>query len=190
MKRPISLLFCLVFVSASALASAQVGPSGIHRGFLLNAGGEASTFQPDYDGNIRNGATESSPYRLFGPGAYVDARFTRWIQIEAEGRWLRFNEFENIGQSTYLIGPKVPIVEFHRWTPYGKFLIGWGSGAGWLSGKATVLTYGGGVDLKLSRSFTVRPFDFEYQDWRTTPAIWPNGFSAGISYRILGGRAR
>ena len=49
-----------------------------------------SIFQPDYAGN---GIAQTSPNRLYGVGAYVDAHFSRWLQIEAEGRWLRFNEY-------------------------------------------------------------------------------------------------
>jgi hypothetical protein len=102
-------------------ASAQVAPSAYHRGLSIHAGGEFSVFQPDYAGN---GIAQTSTNRLYGIGAYVDAHFSRWLQIEGEGRWLRFNEYQNIGQNTYMIGPKVPIITFHRWTPYGKFLIG------------------------------------------------------------------
>jgi opacity protein-like surface antigen len=167
-------------------ASAQVAPSAYHRGLSIHAGGEFSVFQPDYAGN---GIAQTSTNRLYGIGAYVDAHFSRWLQIEGEGRWLRFNEYQNIGQNTYMIGPKVPIITFHRWTPYGKFLIGWGSGSGgWLSGKATTLAYGGGVEYRLTRKLTVRPADFEEQDWHTTPTLHPYGLSAGISYRVFGGR--
>jgi opacity protein-like surface antigen len=187
MKRLISALFLIVLVSASVSASAQVTASAFQRGFSVDVGGEASAFQPDYAGN---GIAQTSPNRLYGYGAYIDARFTRWIQVEAEGHWLQYNEFDGIGQNTYLIGPKVPIVDFHRITPYGKFLIGWGSGNGWLFGKATTFAYGGGVEYRLWRRFTIRPFDFEYESWRTTPVLRPYGASAGISYRVLGGRAR
>ncbi|HUB53110.1 MAG TPA: outer membrane beta-barrel protein [Terracidiphilus sp.] len=187
MKRLVSALFGLALVSASASASAQVLASASQSGFSVDVGGIGSAFQPGYAGN---GIPQTSPNRLYGPGAYIDARFTRWIQAEAEGRWLRFNEFQNIGENTYMIGPKVPVVDFHRWSPYGKFLIGWGSGTGWLTGRATVFAYGGGVDFRLSRRFTIRPFDFEKQEWRSSPSIWPYGASAGISYRILGGRAQ
>jgi opacity protein-like surface antigen len=185
MKRLISTLFFIVLVSTSVSASAQVAPTAVQRGFSLNVGGEASAFQPDYAGN---GIAQTSPNRLYGYGAYFDARFTRWIQLEGEGHWLQYNEFQNIGENTYLIGPKVPLIEFHRWSPYGKFLFGWGSGGGWLTGKATTYAYGGGVEWQLTRRITIRPFDFEFESWRTTPPLKPYGASAGISYRVFGGR--
>jgi hypothetical protein len=192
MKRFGSTLVCLVVVSAALAASAQVVPEGYRQGLSIHAGAEASVFQPDYAGPYYgNGGAQTGPYRLYGMGAFVDVHFSRWVQIEAEGRWLRFNEFDSIGQDTYMIGPKVPIWEFHRWTPYGKFLIGWGSGSGgWLGGKVTTIAYGGGVEYRWTRKITLRPFDFEGQYWHTTPTLHPYGASAGISYRVFGGRAQ
>jgi hypothetical protein len=185
-----TLAFLVVFLFVSALSlHAQVAPAATRSGLSLAAGAEGSVFQPDYAGGTGAG---TGPDRLYGVGAYVDARFTRWVQIEAEGRWLRFNEYyppgssEGIGENTYMIGPRVPICEFHGWSPYGKFLIGWGSGAGgWLNGRAGAFAYGGGVEYRLSHRLTIRPFDFEYQRWRVDPPLHPYGGSAGISYRIF-----
>jgi opacity protein-like surface antigen len=188
MKKFVTALFCLVLISAAISVSAQVAPAGFRRGLSVDAGGEASAFQPDYAGN--GSTAQTSPYRLFGIGAFVDVHISRWVQIEGEGRWLHFNEYQNIAQNTYMIGPKVPIREIHRWTPYGKALIGWGSGPGWLSGRATTIAYGGGVEFRLTRKFTLRPFDFEEEYWHTNPTLHPYGASAGISYRVFGGRAR
>jgi opacity protein-like surface antigen len=187
MKRIVSAIICLVIVLAAISASAQVTPSAYRRGMSIHVGGEASVFQPDYAGN---GIAQTSPDRLFGAGAYFDVHLSRWVEIEGEGHWLRFNEFDNIGQNTYMIGPKVPIVDFHRWTPYGKVLFGWGSGPGWLNGKATAFAYGGGLEYQWTRKLTIRAFDFEEEDWNTTPTLHPYGASAGISYRVFGGRAR
>ncbi len=186
MKRSILASFCLVLFFAAICASAQVAPSAYKRGMIIQVGGEGSVFQPDYAGQ---GIAQTSPNRLYGIGAYTDVHFSRWVQIEGEARWLRFNEYLGIGQNTYMIGPKVPIVTFHRLTPYGKFLFGWGSGSSsWLNGRATAFAYGGGVEYRLTRKLTLRPFDFEEQDWRTTPTLHPYGASAGLSYRVFGGR--
>ncbi len=187
MKRIVSALFYLVIVFAAISASAQVTASAYRRGISIHVGGEASAFQPDYAGN---GIAQTSSNRLYGVGAYFDVDLSRWVQIEGEGHWLRFNEFENIGQNTYMIGPKVPIIDFHRWTPYGKFLIGWGSGPGWLNGRATAFAYGGGLEYQWTRRLTIRAFDFEEQYWNTDPTLHPYGASAGISYRVFGGRGR
>jgi hypothetical protein len=181
MKRSIPAFFCVVASFAIVSAHAQVVPAAAGRSFSLDAGGLGSMFQPDYAGE---GIAQTSPNRLYGAGAYVDAHFTRWVQIEAEGRWLRFNEYLGIDENTYLIGPRVPIVTFHRVTPYGKFLFGLGTG-NFLTGNVFVLSYGGGVDYRLTRRITVRAFDFEYQRWRVNPTLRPYGGSVGISYKIF-----
>ncbi len=181
MKRSI-VVFCSLMLAVLAVsAHAQVAPSAASHRTEIYAGGEVSFFQPDYAGQ---GIAQSSPQKLIGIGAYVDADFTRWIQIEAEGRWLHWNQYANIDENTYMIGPKVPVGTFKNFTPYGKFLFGWSS-ADFLTGRATAWAYGGGVDYQLSRKISVRCFDFEYQQWRVTPALHPYGGSVGLSYRIF-----
>ncbi len=188
MRRLILAFFCIVSSLAIVSAHAQVAPAATGRTFSLDAGGLGSMFQPDYAGN---GFAETSPKRLYGAGAYVDVHFTRWVQIEAEGRWLRFNQYyppystTGIDENTYLIGPRIPIATFHKMTPYGKFLVGLGNGSFLEDGNALVLAYGGGVDYRLTRRFTLRAFDFEWQQWRTTPTLYPYGGSVGLSYKIF-----
>jgi hypothetical protein len=183
----LAFLFSLFFCSALSI-HAQVAPTAYQGQFSLSAGAEGSAFQPDYAGN---GIAQTGPDRLYGAGAYVDARFTRWIQIEGEGRWLHFNEYappggNGIGENSYMIGPREPILDFHGLEPYGKVLFGWGSGpGGWLTGRAGTFAYGGGVDYRWTHKLTIRAFDFEYQQWRVKPTLWPYGGSAGISYTIF-----
>jgi Outer membrane protein beta-barrel domain len=180
--RPTLGFLLFLFICSALSIHAQVAPAAYKGQFSLSAGAEGSMFQPDYAGN---GIAQAGPDRLYGVGTYVDARFTRWLQIEAEGRWLHFNEYAGIGENSYMIGPRVPIVDFHRVEPYGKFLIGWGSGpGGWLTGRAGTLAYGGGVDYRWKRRLTIRAFDFEYQQWRVKPTLWPYGGSVGLSYTI------
>jgi hypothetical protein len=188
MNRSIFAFFCFAGFLAVVSAHAQVVPAATSRTFSLSAGALGSMFQPDYAGL---GVAQTSPNRLYGPGAYVDVHFSRWVQVEAEGRWLRFNQFyqpgstTGNGESTYLIGPRIPIVTFHRITPYGKFLVGLGNGP-FINGNTLVLSYGGGVDYRLTRRFTLRAFDFEYQSWRVNPTpLSPYGGSVGISYKIF-----
>lgn len=187
MKRSFVVFLGCVLLAGVFSARAQVVPSATGRRLVINAGGEGSAFQPDYTGS---GAANSSPNRLYGIGAWVDADFTRWIQIEAEGRWLRWNQYGGIAETTYMAGPRVPVYTWGRITPYGKFLIGWGSdagsgGYGWLTGRATAWAYGGGVDYRLSRKFTLR-YDFEYQTWRVASLHpYSNYGSVGLSYRVF-----
>ena len=148
-----------------------------------------SVFQPDYAGGI---GPETSSQRLFGLGVYGDLKFTRWVQLEGEMRWLRFNSFIDITEDNYLIGPRVPIHEF-RWkhaTPYGKALIGMGKmnfAYNSAYGHFFDVALGGGVDLQLTKHISVRPFDFEYQFWPNwvNGTLKPYGGSAGIAYKIF-----
>jgi len=180
-KRSVFFLLILLVTEISS-SRAQVAPTAYAHKFEIDAGGLGSFFQPDYGAN-----------HLIGVGAYVDVRITRWIQPEAEGRWLRFNQFENVHQDNYLLGPRVPIHTFWKATPYAKVLFGVGSMTfqfNYAHGRFTDIAYGGGVDIKLNRRFTVRPVDFEYQQWPSwvQGPLYPWGVSAGISYRVWGGR--
>ena len=181
MKRTIEFFFCIALATLVVSANGQVVPSASAHEPTITAGGFGSIFQPDYAGN---GIAQASPQRLYGIGAYVDVKLNRWVGVEAEGRWMRFNEYIGIGEDNYLIGPKVPIRTYKGLTPYGKFLIGFGSGS-FLNGHSTVLTYGGGVDYRLSKRFTLRAFDFEYQQWLLTPTLYPYGGSVGLGYKIF-----
>jgi opacity protein-like surface antigen len=183
MKRSTLALLFIALPFAIVSARAQVVPAATSRTFTLSAGALGSMFQPDYAGE---GIAETSPNRLYGVGAYVDLHFSRWVQVEAEGRWMRFNERFDPPNSedSYLIGPRIPIVTFHRVTPYGKFLVGLGNG-GFLDGNTFVLAYGGGADVRLTHRLTLRAIDFEYQQWRVNPTLYPYGGSVGISYKIF-----
>jgi hypothetical protein len=172
-------LFCIFLTAVSARA--QVAPAASTSTFRVDAGGMGSMFQPDYAGL---GVAQNSPNRLYGVGAYVDVRLSRWVQIEGEGRWLHWNEYLGIDENSYSIGPRVPIHTYHGFTPYGKALFGWGSGS-FLAGRAGEITLGGGVDYRLKRRLTLRAFDFEYQRWSVTPILHPYGGSVGLSYRVF-----
>lgn len=179
-----------LFVAALGVcAHAQVSPSAYRGKMSLTAGGFASAFQPDYAGG---GVAETSPYRLYGFGAYADLRVSRWVSVEAEMRWLRENSFVGITQDTYLFGPRIPIHEFKRLgaVPYGKALVGLGKMNFEYKeayGRFTDLAVGGGVDLNLSRRWSLRAFDFEYQFWPNwiNGTLKPYGASAGVAYRIF-----
>jgi hypothetical protein len=180
---PLSVLFAAGALSARA----QVVPAATARQFSITAGALASAFQPDYAGGL---VAEGSPYHLYGAGAYVDVKFSRWVQAEAEGRWLRYNQFLNINESNYLIGPRVPIHTFKRVTPYAKVLIGMGKmnfEYNEATGTFTDIAYGGGVDLRVTRKISVRAFDFEYQQWPRwlNSSLYPYGASVGVSYKIF-----
>ena len=91
MKRSIVYLIPIVIAAAAVSARAQVVPSATKSQLSLTAGALGFVFQPDYAGNYP--LAQTSPNRLYGLGAFVDVHFTRWVQIEGEGRWLRFNPY-------------------------------------------------------------------------------------------------
>lgn len=115
MRRSAILLWMLLTAGA---VHAQTVPSAASRQFSLTAGGMASIFQPDFEGDWQPPCyceyplAQASPFPLIGAGAYVDVRLTRWVQIEAEGRWLRFNQYGGINQDNYLLGPRLPVFHF------------------------------------------------------------------------------
>lgn len=171
-------------------ACAQAVPSAYGRQLSLTAGGMGSVFQPDYEGGGVPGVSSNA---LLGPGAYVDVQFSRWFGIEAEGRWLRFNQFVNIHQDNYLLGYRLPIRQLRFWafTPYAKALAGYGKMTFEFNnahGRFTDLAYGGGLDMRTRGRLIIRPVDFEYQQWPNWlgTTLHPWGFSAGIGWRILG----
>jgi hypothetical protein len=189
MKRSIVALFFILFAAGSLSARAQVVPSAYAQRFTINAGLLGSVFQPDYKGG---GVAQTGPYRLYGDGAYVDVKLTRWVQIEAEARWLRFNSYLDIREDNYLIGPRLPLerLRFKRATPYAKVLVGYGRmnfeyNAAY--GRFTDIAYGGGVDVKLTKRITLRAIDFEYQQWPNwlSSSLSPYGGSVGVSYKIF-----
>jgi hypothetical protein len=164
----------------TGLASAQVAPSALKSPLSLTVGGTVSAFDPDY---IQN--------KLVGLGAYADLNIFHGIGIEGEARWQRFHETDGISQDNYLIGPRVKL-PLHIWrvTPYVKGLGGFTEmnfGPGLESGRFTTLAFGGGVDIKVTRRWSIRPVDFEYQVWPYfgDQTLSPYGVTAGIGYRIF-----
>jgi hypothetical protein len=198
LMRRIALASLFSLLAMGAISSrAQVVPSAYARGLSITAGGEASAYQPDYTGfGVPAHAPLSSS--IYGIGTYVDVKVTPWVQFEAEGRWLRFNQSDGIYEDNYFIGPRLPIYRLHFWhaTPYAKILIGYGKlnfedGNGY--GRYTALSYGGGLDIKVNRRIDVRLPDFEYQQWLNWTegtgkysTLYPYGLSVGVSYRVFG----
>jgi opacity protein-like surface antigen len=180
-NRSIILLFCMMFVAVTLCVYGQVVPSANAHQPKLTAGAFGSAFQPDYAGN---GISQASPNPLIGIGAFVDYRINRFVAVEGEANWLRFNQYVGINESTYTIGPKIYIHQFGRFAPYGKVLVGMGGGS-FLNGHTTALAYGGGVDYNLSSHWMLRAGDFEFQQWFVTPQLHPYGGSVGIAYKIF-----
>jgi len=162
-----------------ASASAQVAPAAFTNPISLTVGGMVSAFRPDY-----------VPNKLGGIGGYVDLNVFHGLGVEAEGRWQRFNEVDGISEDNYLIGPRYQIHHIWRLRPYVKALGGFSNmnfGEGIGTGRFTTVAFGGGVDLHLTRRWSVRAFDAEYQIWPDFlgGTLKPYGASVGIGYRIF-----
>jgi hypothetical protein len=171
--------FLLPFGIGATTSQAQVAPSAFKGGISLTAGAMVSAFEPDY-----------VPYKLGGIGAYVDLNLFHGLGVEAEGRWQRFNEFEGISQDNYLLGPRLKLHHFWRATPYVKVLGGFSNmnfENNVATGRFTTIAGGGGIDLHLTRRWSVRAIDAEYQVWPSFlgSTLQPYGLSAGIGYRIF-----
>jgi len=184
-------------------ARAQVIHSATASQFSLTVGGTASAFQPEYAGWWGGSQCNStsnpivcypistaSPQALFGVGTYVDVRLTRWVQLEAEGRWQRFNQYYGINQDNYLIGPRLPVYHFWKATAYAKALGGYSKmnfGTGTGTGSFTTIAVGGGLDVKMTKRLSLRLIDAEYQYWPAwgNSTLAPYGASVGIGYKIF-----
>ena len=122
----------------------------------------------------------------------MDVRFRHWVQLEAEGRWLNFNQSDGEEESNYLIGPRVPLWQIGKKTElYGKALVGLGRMTfpfGYGYGSFTALAFGGSVDYQATRRLSIRALDFEYQDWPVwlnNTTLSPYGVSVGVGYRVF-----
>lgn len=195
MRRFCSFFFSILLFAGAIAAGAQVVSTATGRQVSITAGGTASVFQPDFTGYWNPyPIAQASNYPLFGVGAYVDVRLRRWVQIEAEGRWSRFNAYNGITQDNYLIGPRLPVYRIWKATVYGKALAGFsnmnfGNFYGIPVGtyKYTDIAFGGGVDVKLTKRISLRAADVEYQyyPWWGNSTLSPYGASVGIGYKIF-----
>jgi len=185
----------MLFATVTAAIHAQAVHSGVGHQFSITTGGIGSIFQPDFAGEWPPPnyypAAQASSKPLFGLGAYVDVRLSRWVQLEGEARWMRFNQYESIHQDNYLIGPKLPVCHFGRSNVYAKTLVGFSNmnfyGAPGYSGRFTDVAFGGGMDMKLTKRISLRAVDVEYQYWPQweNSSLSPYGASVGIGYKIF-----
>jgi hypothetical protein len=178
--------FVLSVLFSAVAAYSQVAQSVTGGGSSLWAGGEYANFNPDYGGS-----------RLSGIGALVDFNLTHKFGAVGEARWLRWSGGGDLGetQNDYLAGAKYRVFQHSRFSVAAKFLVG----GVWIKfpigrGSGSYFAYapGGIVDYRLSPHFLVRG-GYEYQLLPSAPDIpnqpnnglTPNGFTAGIEYRIL-----
>jgi opacity protein-like surface antigen len=185
------LLVGLAFAAGLA-ANSQVAPSATsYSAGKLAVGGEFSIFQID-----------AYPHPTeYGVGAYIDYDPIKFLGLEVEGRTIQFNETDNQRRDQISGGFRY-IYNRGKFVPYAKALAGIGSAdfprhtygldVDRQHDTFTTMTFGGGVDYKLTRKIYLRG-EYEYQYWldygtaRPGPlgVSNPNGFSIGASYRIF-----
>ncbi len=184
--RSICGMAALGLVLLVGLAQAQVVPSATGPAHPLWVGGEYS--------NVHSSFPYASDQRLWGFGVFADYGLTGHIGLEADARFLRFNSFYGETEDNYLAGPRYLIGTFGRFQPYAQFLLGLAKiqypfNIG--NGSYLALAPGAGASYRIGRRWSVRA-EYEYQLWPCSPdianepahEITPNGFHAGIAYRL------
>lgn len=178
--RCIGLTLCLVawLNAGNSAAWAQNIPTAVGPGSYVAIGGELSAFQADYGQRV-----------LVGGALFAEVNPTWRYGFEAEARYLRFNTFENVTETDYLVGPRV-MLRPGPIRPYLKFLVGAGKitlPVGYAQGTFLAYAPGGGVDYIANDRVTFRVIDFEYQLWpqfSSYGSLHPYGISMGISFRL------
>jgi opacity protein-like surface antigen len=196
----LALLLLPLALFAQSPAAATGGTSS------LWAGGEASSFNPDW------GCSSASPIQCWnnhvtGPTAFFDFNARPKWGAEGEARWLNWNGQGGMTIQNYLLGGRYRALRFHRLSVWAKLLVGGGwiqtpnyPQAGTLKGSFFAYAPGATLEYPLWHRLALRG-DYEYQIWPSfygSPTVsggsvvehnhglTPNGFSVGVTYRILG----
>lgn len=180
------LLFALLLATCGCLphhAQAQALPTATGPGSSISIGGGVSGYKLDYGQRW-----------LGGYEGWVDANLWWWGGIEAEARWLRYNQDLGTHATTYLIGPRLSR-RMGLTEPYLKVLAGQGRfyfPYDYARGTYLTVAGGGGVDVHLTDRLQLRAIDLEYQRWPnfTYGTMNSIGLSVGVSYSIKGLRPR
>ena len=172
---------------------AQSTPAAEGRHLSLWAGVEGSTFNPDW------GCTSENPFtcwdhQLQGIAVFSDLNhIIGKVGVEGEARWLIWRgPGQGIKQSNYLGGPRYQVLGGRKYAVDVKFLAGgatfhlnnmWGGWSAFVPGITGA--------YRLTPKLLLRA-DYEYQMWPGfvggpghAHGLTPNGFSVGVSYRIL-----
>jgi opacity protein-like surface antigen len=182
--QPVRLLACLTFAAALILscctqaATAQAVPTATGPGPYIAVGGTIAAFKLNFG------------QRTVGGGSiYVDLHPHKTYGIEVEAKTFRYNQENDVRQSTLLAGPRYSIGS-GRALPFVKVLAGVGRFEfpyRYATGNYFVIAPGAGLDYQLNRRLKVRVLQFEYQSWPqfTYGNLHAYGLSTGISLRVF-----
>lgn len=199
-------IIVLLFLPPSFVL-AQSAESAVGGNSTLWAGGEASSFNPDY--SCSSNRPFGCPGQLVGPAAFFDLNVSPRWGAEGEARWLHWNGSDGQIESNYLAGGRYRVVHYRHLGLWLKLLVGGGlittpgfPAPGSLKGSYFAYSPGGTIEFPLTRQILLRG-DYEYQIWpafagpstfntstgtvvQHANGLTPNGFSLGVSYRFLG----
>ncbi len=155
------LVGLLVFVLGFSIAShAQAVPAAT-RLASVQVGAGFSFAVPDY-----------GPTYIKGLTVYGDVDLWRRLGVEADMHYISLLTPTDIGEDTYLIGPRYSLVRQGRLNAYVKALGGVGRfeyQSGTYPHPHTdtfgVFSLGGGIDFRASKHINVRAIDIEAQRW-------------------------
>lgn len=187
MRRHISIaVLCLSAVlGLSMQAHGQALPSAA-RPVEVQAGVGFSFARPDFVSPYNPGF----PY-IKGFTVYADATYHHRFGFEAEVHDDSILTPADIGENTYMIGPKVSVIHQDRMNLYAKGLGGLGA---FEYQKNTypnphtdtygIFAVGGGIEFRASRHINVRAIDIEQQWWRgfAPRGIAPFVATLGVAY--------
>jgi hypothetical protein len=167
-------LFVLLFGLAT-VSHAQAIPAATRGLGQIQVGAGFSFAVPDYSATYIKGLT-----------VYGDVDLWRRLGVEADMHYISILTPTDIGEDTYLVGPRFSVIRQGRVNAYVKALGGVGrfqyqSGTYPHPHTDTFGAYalGGGIDIHASRHLNIRAVDIEAQRW---PGYGTPGFAAhGLS---------
>lgn len=180
----ISAFLLMLFLLPASLA-AQAVPAAKGGNGALWIGAKYGNYKADFAGNSR----------VQGAGFYFRAQLVPRWGIEGKADFLNVSNFHDETEKSYLIGPAFSLRPYSRIKPFARFLVGVGSiRFPFKIGDGTYAAYapGGGVDIRVRLRWRLRA-EYEYQLWpkapniigQTNTGLKPNGFGAGIAYRLF-----
>ena len=177
-----------VFVAGAAIpAFSQVTPTATGGGLPLSVGIGYSNYHTDWSGRLGGSMVwvdwnfYQQPSFLHGFGIEVEARDLNYGRTGAEPK---------LRMDTAAGGAIYTWRHYHKFHPYAKFLVGFGSidfsplAPNYSHDTRTVYAPGGGLDYRVYRNVWVRG-NYEYQFWPyfiNHHALNPNGVTIGASY--------
>jgi len=123
--------------------------------------------------------------KIQGLTIYGDYDLTRHWSIEGDIHLNHIVTPNNIGEDTYLIGPRY-VFPLNRFQPYAKFLGGFGRFKTTSAFTYGVYAFGGGIDFRATSHINIRAVDFEYQRWPgfRDSGLTPMVYTFGAAYRF------